>query len=130
MSFLKTIVGSAVAFTASLATFSVTAQAQEVTLRFQHFVSPQSANPKYFIEPWARKVEKDSNGRIKVEIYPFMQLGGAAKNQYDLVRDGVLDGGWDHSEVIPRDARARCISAAIRSAQASSAAMFSSCTMV
>ena len=94
MSFLKTIVASAVAFTASLATFSVIAQAQEVTLRFQHFVSPQSANPKYFIEPWARKVEKDSNGRIKVEIYPFMQLGGAAKNQYDLVRDGVLDGGW------------------------------------
>ena len=94
MSFLKTIAASAVAFTASLATFSVTAQAQEVTLRFQHFVSPQSANPKYFIEPWARKVEKDSNGRIKVEIYPFMQLGGAAKNQYDLVRDGVLDGGW------------------------------------
>ena len=40
MSFLKTIVASTLAFTASLATFSVTAQAQEVTLRFQHFVSP------------------------------------------------------------------------------------------
>lgn len=80
MSFLKTIAASTLAFTASLAAFSVTAQAQEVTLRFQHFVSPQSANPKYFIEPWAHKVEKDSRGRIKVEIYPFMQLGGAAKN--------------------------------------------------
>ena len=68
--------------------------AQEVTLRFQHFVSPNSANPKYFIEPWAKKVEEDSNGRIKVEIYPFMQLGGAAPEQYDLIRDGVVDGGW------------------------------------
>ena len=68
--------------------------AQEVTLRFQHFVSPNSANPKYFIEPWAKKVEKDSGGRIKVEIYPFMQLGGKAPSQYDLIRDGAIDGGW------------------------------------
>ena len=68
--------------------------AQEVTLRFQHFVSPNSANPKYFIEPWAEKVEEESNGRIKVEIYPFMQLGGKAPSQYDLIRDGAIDGGW------------------------------------
>lgn len=68
--------------------------AQEVTLRFQHFVSPKSANPTYFITPWAEKVEKDSGGRIKVEIYPFMQLGGKAPSQYDLIRDGAIDGGW------------------------------------
>ena len=68
--------------------------AQEVTLRFQHFVSPNSANPKYFIEPWAEKVEAESQGRIKVEIYPFMQLGGGAAEQYDLIRDGAIDGGW------------------------------------
>ena len=68
--------------------------AQEVTLRFQHFVSPNSANPKYFIEPWAKKVEADSNGRLKVEIVPFMQLGGKAPEQYDYIRDGVIDGGW------------------------------------
>ncbi|SFB06250.1 TRAP-type C4-dicarboxylate transport system, substrate-binding protein [Poseidonocella pacifica] len=73
---------------------AIPATAQEVTLRFQHFVSPNSANPKYFIEPWAQKVEEESEGRIKVEIYPFMQLGGSAPNQYDLVRDGVIDGGW------------------------------------
>ena len=84
---------------AAIAALSLTAAAgaaiaQEVTLRFQHFVSPLSANPKYFIEPWAEKVEKDSNGRIKVEIYPFMQLGGKATSQYDLVRDGAIDGGW------------------------------------
>ncbi|MBM7066006.1 TRAP transporter substrate-binding protein [Actibacterium sp. 188UL27-1] len=70
------------------------AVAQEITLRFQHFVSPNSANPKYFIEPWAKKVEEESGGRIKIEIYPFMQLGGKAPSQYDLIRDGVIDGGW------------------------------------
>ncbi|MBK1634984.1 TRAP transporter substrate-binding protein [Rhodovulum adriaticum] len=70
------------------------AMAQEVTLRFQHFVSPLSANPTYFMQPWADKIEKDSGGRIKVELYPFMQLGGKAPSQYDLIRDGAIDGGW------------------------------------
>ena len=68
--------------------------AQEVTLRFQHFVSPASANPKHFMQPWADKVEADSGGRIKVELYPFMQLGGGAAEMYDLIADGAVDGGW------------------------------------
>ncbi|TCP60727.1 TRAP-type C4-dicarboxylate transport system substrate-binding protein [Rhodovulum bhavnagarense] len=70
------------------------AAAQEVTLRFQHFVSPLSANPTYFMQPWADKIEVESGGRIKVELYPLMQLGGKAPSQYDLIRDGAIDGGW------------------------------------
>ena len=66
----------------------------EVTLRFQHFVSPASANPTWFMQPWADAIEEQSQGRIKVELYPFMQLGGAASSQYDLIRDGAIDGGW------------------------------------
>lgn len=87
--FLKTAVAAL-----ALAGSTTIATAQEVTLRFQHFVSPKSANPTYFMEPWARKVEADSNGRIKIELYPFMQLGGKAPSQYDLIRDGAVDGGW------------------------------------
>ncbi|NNU97814.1 TRAP transporter substrate-binding protein, partial [Anoxybacillus sp. EFIL] len=89
MTFLKTA-----ALTAMLGITATTGIAQEVTLRFQHFVSPNSANPKYFLDPWVEKVEAESNGRIKIEIYPFMQLGGKATAQYDLIRDGVIDGGW------------------------------------
>jgi TRAP-type C4-dicarboxylate transport system substrate-binding protein len=92
MSFVRLVAVSALV-AAGLASGAV-AQAPEVTLRFQHFVSPNSANPKHFIEPWAQKVEAESDGRIKVEIYPFMQLGGAATAQYDMIRDGVIDGGW------------------------------------
>jgi TRAP-type C4-dicarboxylate transport system substrate-binding protein len=88
MSLMKSATLAAALFAA------VPATAQEVTLRFQHFVSPASANPTYFMEPWARKVEADSNGRIKVEIYPFMQLGGGAAEMYDLIVDGAVDGGW------------------------------------
>ncbi|QBY02153.1 TRAP transporter substrate-binding protein [Rhodophyticola sp. CCM32] len=68
--------------------------AQEVTLRFQHFVSPLSANPVGFMQPWAETIEAQSEGRIRVELYPFMQLGGAPQSQYDLIRDGAIDGGW------------------------------------
>ncbi|WP_281856475.1 TRAP transporter substrate-binding protein [Litoreibacter halocynthiae] len=89
MTFLKTTTFAL--FTMASAS---TAFAQDVTLRFQHFVSPKSANPTYFMQPWADKIEKDSDGRIKVELYPFMQLGGKAPNQYDLIRDGAVDGGW------------------------------------
>lgn len=68
--------------------------AQEVTLRVHHFVSPKATVPARFIEPWARKVEADSNGRIKVEIFPGMQLGGKPPDLYDQIRDGVVDVAW------------------------------------
>ncbi|MEM6896077.1 MAG: C4-dicarboxylate ABC transporter, partial [Pseudomonadota bacterium] len=74
--------------------FATVAAAQEVTLRFQHFLSPMASVPAGFMEPWARKVEADSDGRIKVELYPAMQLGGAPPALYDQIRDGVIDGGW------------------------------------
>lgn len=70
------------------------AAAQEVTLRFQHFVSNKAAIPAGFILPWADKVMEESGGRIKIEVYPSMQLGGKAPALYDQIRDGVIDGGW------------------------------------
>ena len=62
---------------------AVSAYAQEVTLRFQHFISPKGAVPSLFMTPWAEKVMKDSGGRIKIELYPGMQLGGKPPALYD-----------------------------------------------
>lgn len=87
---LKAALAGALALTFSTGTV----MAQEVTLRCQHFLSPKASIPKYFITPWAEKVEKDSGGRIKVEIYPAMQLGGKPPALYDQIRDGVIDCGW------------------------------------
>ncbi|WP_353338422.1 TRAP transporter substrate-binding protein [Pelagimonas sp. KU-00592-HH] len=87
---LKAALAGAVALTLTAGT----SFAQEVTLRCQHFLSPKASIPKYFIAPWAEKVEKDSGGRIKVEIYPAMQLGGKPPALYDQIRDGVIDCGW------------------------------------
>ena len=70
------------------------ALSQEVTLRFQHFISPKGSVPKFFMQPWADKILEESGGRLKIEIYPAMQLGGKPPALYDQIRDGVIDGGW------------------------------------
>lgn len=70
------------------------ALSQEVTLRFQHFISPRGSVPQYFMQPWADKVFEESGGRLKIELYPAMQLGGAPPALFDQIRDGVIDGGW------------------------------------
>lgn len=73
---------------------AIPAQGQEVTLRVHHFLPTPSVTHKKFIEPWARKVEAESGGRIKIDIYPSMQLGGRPPALYDQVRDGVADIVW------------------------------------
>lgn len=68
--------------------------AQEVTLKFHHILGPKSPAQVNMIEPWARKVEEDSGGRIKIEIYPAMSLGGTPPQLVRQVRDGVVDLVW------------------------------------
>lgn len=77
-----------------MALMSTTALAQEVTLRLHQFLPLQAAIPANAIEPWIEKVETESNGRIAIEHYPSMQLGGAPPALYDQVRDGVADIIW------------------------------------
>ncbi len=66
----------------------------EVTLRLHHFLPPSSTTQAKFLAPWAEKVMAQSNGRIRIEIFPSMQLGGRAPQLYDQVRDGVVDLAW------------------------------------
>lgn len=82
------------AILASVAGLAVPAQAQDVTLRVHHMLSPMAPVPKLFITPWAEKVEKDSGGRIKVEVFPAMQLGGKPPSLYDQAREGIVDVIW------------------------------------
>ncbi|MBM3526741.1 MAG: TRAP transporter substrate-binding protein [Alphaproteobacteria bacterium] len=70
------------------------AAAQEVTLRLHTFIPPVANPVKHFLQPWADKVTKESNGRIKVQVYPTMQLGGKAEQLLTQVRDGVVDVVW------------------------------------
>lgn len=70
------------------------AQAQTVTLRFHQMLPPQATIPAKAIKPWAEKVEKDSGGRIKVQLFPSMQLGGKPPELFDQAKDGVVDLIW------------------------------------
>ena len=70
------------------------ALAQQVTLKLHHFLGATTSTQKNFLEPWAKKVEAASAGRIKIEIYPAMQLGGTPPQLIDQVRDGVVDLAW------------------------------------
>ncbi len=91
---MKITLKAALAGALALGLTAGAALSQEVTLRFQHFISPKGSVPKFFMQPWADKVEKESGGRIRIEIYPAMQLGGKPPALYDQIRDGVIDGGW------------------------------------
>lgn len=70
------------------------ALAQEVTLKLHQFLPAQANVPKQVLDVWADNVEKDSGGRIKVERYPSMQLGGKPPELMDQAIDGVADVVW------------------------------------
>jgi TRAP-type C4-dicarboxylate transport system substrate-binding protein len=89
----KVIVSTLAAAAMSAATLA-SATAQEVTLRLHTFLPPVANPVKHFMVPWAKKVEKESKGRIKVQIYPSMQLGGKPTQMLQQVRDGVVDIVW------------------------------------
>ena len=60
-----------------------------------HTFIPPVANPsKTFMKPWAKKVSESSGGKLKVQIFWAMQLGGKATQLLDQVRDGVVDIAW------------------------------------
>lgn len=78
-----------------LALTAGTAIAQDVvTLKVHHFLPPSSTAHAKFIVPWCDKIAKESNNRMKCQIYPSMQLGGAPAQLFDQAKDGVADIIW------------------------------------
>jgi TRAP-type transport system periplasmic protein len=70
------------------------ADAPPLTLKLHHFFSSVSGGHERFLAPWARKVEAQSGGRIRIDIFPSMQLGGAPAQLIDQARDGLADIVW------------------------------------
>ena len=64
------------------------ARAQNVvTLKLHHFLPPVSNGHAKMLAPWAKKIEEDSQGKLRIEIFPSMQLGGTPPQLYDQARD-------------------------------------------
>lgn len=93
---MKKIAATALAciFASGVALSPTAAASQEVTLRLHTFLPPVGNPVRHFMVPWAEKINKESNGRIKVQIYPAMQLGGKSEQLLQQVRDGVADIVW------------------------------------
>ncbi len=70
------------------------APAQEFEFTLHHFLGPQAPAHTDMLEPWARQVEENSDGRVAIEIYPSMTLGGRPTELVQQARDGVVDLVW------------------------------------
>jgi TRAP-type C4-dicarboxylate transport system substrate-binding protein len=70
------------------------AAAETITLRLHTFLPPVANPVKHFMVPWSKKVEKESKGRLKIRIFPSMQLGGRPTQLLQQVKDGVADIVW------------------------------------
>ena len=82
---------------ASAGLFAITATAavaQDVTLKLHQFLPAQANVPKLILDVWADKIEAASDGRIKIDRFPSMQLGGTPPELMDQAIDGVADVIW------------------------------------
>ena len=70
------------------------AVAQEVTLKLHQFLPPQATVPSKILDVWIADVEEASGGRIEIQHFPAMQLGGAPPQLMDQAVDGVADIVW------------------------------------
>ncbi len=90
----KTFLNMAAAAALAAGVGAAPALAQEVTLRLHQFLPPQANVPKLVLDVWADNVEEASGGRIKVDRFPSMQLGGKPPELMDQAIDGVADVVW------------------------------------
>ena len=91
---MKTRFLKVAAAAALVAAMSPAAMAQEVTLKVHHFLPASSFAQTLFIQPWCDRIAKESNNKMKCQIYPSMQLGGSPPQLFEQARDGVADVVW------------------------------------
>lgn len=70
------------------------AQAAEFTFVLHHPLGATTPTQTDTIEPWIERVREASGGRVDIEIFPAMSLGGKPPELINQVRDGVVDLIW------------------------------------
>jgi TRAP-type C4-dicarboxylate transport system substrate-binding protein len=74
----------------ALAVGTAPAAAQTVELKLSHFVPPNHAFHKW-ATAWGEQLASESNGRLKLTIYPNGQLVGPPNRQLDAARNAITD---------------------------------------
>lgn len=91
----RTIKKSAMIIAGSLLlSSSLFASEKSTTITVHHFLSSKAPTHTKLLMPWAKKVEEMSKGKIKIEIFPSMSMGGKPNELYKQARDGVADIVW------------------------------------
>ena len=75
------------------------AQDAKVSLRFSHWLPPQN-QVHADIAAWSKSVETASGGSIEIKIFPASQLG-AAKDHFDMAKNGIADIAWTTAGYTP-----------------------------
>ncbi len=76
---------------AAMAVAPRAAMAQEMTLRLHQFLAPQAVVPTDILKPWGEAVTEATGGRVAVQHFDAMSLGGRPNELIDQARDGVVD---------------------------------------
>lgn len=78
--------------TAGVLTLAGETLAQDVIVLRYHTLTPlQTSTVAEVVAPWTKSIEARSGGRIRIELYGAMALGGSPQSLYDQVKDGVVD---------------------------------------
>ena len=91
---LPAFTAAAAAIGIGLAAWTGGAQAQQITLKLHHLLPAVAPAHAKMLAPWAQDVEKASGGKVKIELFPNMTLGGKPPELINQVRDGVVDIIW------------------------------------
>jgi TRAP-type C4-dicarboxylate transport system substrate-binding protein len=87
----RTILNSAAAVALAMGLMPSSALAQEGTLRLHQFLPAPATVPKHILKPWAAAVEERAAGKLKIEHFDSMALGGKPPGLMDQAIDGVAD---------------------------------------
>jgi len=88
------IATTALVATTLAAGFASSTSAADYTFKLHHLLSAKAPAHTKMLMPWAKQVEKNSGGKVKIDIYPAMSLGGKPPQLIRQARDGVVDIVW------------------------------------
>lgn len=74
-----------------LAASATTTAQDRIELKLSHYLPPTHGLQVDFTEPWARELERRTNGKVVVKLFPGNSSLGNAANQLDQVKAGVTD---------------------------------------
>jgi len=98
----RTFVASSVASLAAPAFVrAALGDAPHFTFKLHHAFSSVSSAHVNFLVPWARAVEAQAGGRVRIDIFPSMQLGGQPVELFDQARDRIADIVWTKPSETP-----------------------------